>query len=161
MSFKDLQINPLLITQLYNNVLIDATENKNNPEPVIRFLGKNEKKIVIIVNESNATFINDNDLQLLTGILNACKLTLSDTAIVNIYRKGFTYQTIVEELQPAVILMFGIELKRLEFPLHFPEYQIQKYNDQQFLSAPSLQTLAVDIPSKKTLWTILQNIFLS
>ncbi len=160
MSFKDLQINPLLITQLYRNVLIEIPDKKNFNGPDIPFLGNNQKKILIVVNEPNANFINDSDLQLLTGILNACKLTLADIAIINIYRKGINYSDITEELEPVVILLFGVELKRLEFPLHFPDFQVQKYNDQKFLAAPSLQTLAADVPAKKLLWSNLQNIFL-
>lgn len=160
MSFKDLQINPLLITQLYSNVLVDIAEKKIENEPLIRYLGKNEKQVVIVVNEPDAAFINDVDLQLLTGILNACKLTLADTAIINIYRKSITYFDIQQELKPATILLFGIDQQRLELPLHFPEFQVQKYDDQQLLAAPSLHNLAMDVPSKKILWTSLQNIFL-
>jgi hypothetical protein len=162
MTFKDLQINDLLITELYSKVLVDIpVKQQANPSTAdaISFLGNNQKNILIVVNEPNAVFLKDDDLALLTGILSACKLSLADTAIVNVSHAPVDYKILQEQFKPSVFLIFGTDLKQLDLPLHFPQFQLQSYNGQKLLSAPSLSIMSIDVPLKKQLWTILKQLF--
>ena len=43
--------------------------------------------------------------------------------------------------------------KDLQFPLHFPNFQLQQYNDQTYISAPSLKLLSENKEQKKELRT--------
>ena len=55
--------------------------------------------------------------------------------------------------------MFGVLPKALELPLDFPYYQLQKYNNHTYLSAPALAALINDKTEKVKLWTSLKQLF--
>lgn len=166
MSLEHYQLTPFIITELYRNVLIDnelhqPVSDKNASLP-FSYLGKNEKNILIIVSEKEATFLPDDMLQFLVGILSACKLSLADVALTNeTVNPGLDYQKLQDIFKPRVIIFFGVDPVTLSFPLSFPQYQLQSYNRQTYLSAPSLQILANNIDEKKKLWASLQKLFLS
>jgi len=164
MSLDNIQLTPFLIQELYKNSLIDVdnsqlkTESLKTDEPA--FLGRNEKNILIIVNDENAVYLPDEHLQFLIRLLDACKLSLSDTALININRNSsLNYQILQEKFRPEMILFFGVEPAKLDFPLQFPHYQLQSYNKQTYLSSPSLEILAADIQQKKLLWGCLKKLF--
>lgn len=165
MSLDNIQLSALLVEKLYNKSLVDLNNNKapqqSNATPDINRLGNNEKNILIIINETNAVFLEDNDLNLLLGILTACKLSMADIALVNFDKSPhIRYDLLNEHFNPAIVLLFGIEPGQLDFPLHFPHYQLQQYNGQHYLSSPALKILAADVASKKQLWSSLQKHFL-
>ena len=164
MSLDNIQLPPFLIGELYKNSLVDADNQQlkaglleGNSLP---FLGKNQKNILLIVQEENAVYLPDKDLSFLVGILTACKLSLSDTALINVFKnKEANYTSLLEKFKPVIIIFFGIEPAKLEFPLKFPHYQLQQYNNQTYLSAPTLNELSADINKKKQIWASLQKIF--
>ncbi len=164
MSLDNFQLPPFLISELFKNflVVIDnqglTTEISNIPE--ILYLGKNEKNILLIVQDENAVFLPDNDLNFLIDILKACKFSLSDTALINFHQnKEINYQSLLDKFHPEFILLFGIEPKELDFPLQFPHFQVQQYNNQTYFSAPSLNKFESDTDLKKLLWAGLQKLF--
>ena len=164
MSLDNIQLPPFLIQELYKNSLIDGDNDQIKTKSLKTdkslFLGKNQKNILILVNEENAAYLPDENLNFLIGILEACKLSLSDTALVNFNRnKNLNYKILQEEFKPGIILFFGIEPGELEFPLQFPHYQLQSYNNQTYLSAPSLNELSAEIAEKKKLWAALKTLF--
>lgn len=163
MSFSELKINPLLLKELYGKVLVESHPviRKDPSIPAIPYLGNNEKNILILVNDSHATFVKDDDLQLLIGILGACNLTLADTAIVNLNLHKINYDELVRTLFPGVILLFGIDQGEIELPLQFPLFQIQQYDNRKLLAAPPLNMLAADVSLKKELWQSLKQLFLA
>ena len=89
MSLDDIQLGPFLVQHLYKHSIVDLDTIKKNgmfDVPQIPFLGKNENGILVLVNEAYNAFLPDADLQLLTGILTACNLSLADIALVNVTR---------------------------------------------------------------------------
>ena len=166
MSLDNIQLPSFLVQELYKKSLIESENNQLSTDSLktsdFSFLGKNQKKILIIVSEENAVYLPDENLELLIGMLNACKLSLNDVALINYDRnKQMEYQSIQDTFNPRVILFFGIEPSTLSFPLQFPEYQLQSYNKQTYLSAPSLTLLSEQVPEKKKLWACLQKLFLA
>ena len=164
MSLDNIQLSPFLIQELYKNSLIDGDNSQPGTKSLktneLLFLGKNQKKILLIVNEENAVYLPDETLNFLIGILGACKLSLSDTALINFNsNKNINYKLLQDTFNPEIIVFFGIEPGMLEFPLQFPYYQLQAYNKQTYLNAPSLDKLAADIQEKKHLWTSLKKLF--
>ncbi|MEP7166023.1 MAG: hypothetical protein ABI741_15075 [Ferruginibacter sp.] len=164
MSLDNIQLPPFLVRELYKNSLVEIDEQQLIPASLegnnVIFLGKNQKNILLIVAEENAVYLPDEDLNFLVEILGACKLSLSDTALINVLKnKEVNYRSLLEKFNPRVILFFGIEPVKLEFPLQFPHYQIQEYNKQTYLSVPSLNELAADIDKKKQLWACLRKLF--
>ena len=162
MSLDNIQLQPFLVQRLYKDLLIDEGVEKKEITPVenLNFLGANKKNIVVIVNDPDATHLDDEDLNFLVGIISACKLTMADLAIINYsHNPTLTYKLLMEKFKPEKIIFFGMDPHSLDFPLTFPNYQLQKYNHQQYLSAPSLQELATDKEKKKQLWECLKQMF--
>ncbi len=164
MSLDNFQLPPFLTEQLYKDSLVllysKQLINKSLKEDSLSFLGNNQKNILVVVNEENAVYLQDEDLNFLIDILTACKLSLSDTALINFNRnKRISYQSLTDYFKPSVIICLGIELEKLAFPLQFPYYQVQHYNQQQCLCGPSLNKLSADKQEKLQLWASLKKIF--
>ena len=66
---------------------------------------------------------------------------------------------LLAELNGDKVFMFGISVDEIKLPLSFPHYQIQKYNNQTYLSAPTLTALQHDKAEKTKLWNCLKQIF--
>ncbi len=127
------------------------------------YLGNNGKHIVIIVQDASAVYLNDESLQFLSNILSACKLNLGDVAIVNTHQQPVLFSFLKTQLQPRVLLAFDIHLQQLQLPFTIPHYQVQPYDQCQFLSAPPLQAMLGESKEakleKSKLWLSLKKIF--
>ncbi len=179
MSLDDIKLSPFLVKNLYEKTLVvssfanDDNEEiktkvgaKKNSSPIvnndddIKFLGKNNKNILILVNEKEHKFLGDDELSFLMNILNACNITMADAALVNSYENvDVVYENLIKTFKPITILFLGTEPQALGFPVQIPMYQVQAYNKQQYLCAPSLQNLSADKEEKKQLWLALKKIF--
>lgn len=179
MSLDDIKLSPFLVKKMYEKTLVVSsfadTENKENQElevvnvvtlteagkeELIKYLGKNCKHILILVNEQDHKFLGDDELSFLINILNACNITMADAALVNVYaNENVMYENLIRIFEPSTILFIGTEPQALGFPVQIPMYQVQAYNKQQYLCAPSLQKLSSDKNEKKQLWLALKKIF--
>jgi hypothetical protein len=165
MSLDNIQLPSMVVKELYKDLLVGLNLEQLNQKTAttngFQLLGKFSRKVLIIVDNNMAIYLPDEELQFLLGILSACKLTMDDVSIANKQRNAhLNYTAISTQLEPSVILLFGIEPLSLELPLSFPFYQVQKYNNQVFLSAPALSALQGNKDQKTMLWKSLQQIFL-
>ena len=86
MSLNQIQLTNQQLASFYPDVLIESTTASPMPrQQAVKFLGKNAKNIVLLVSNDTVPFLQDDELSFLTNILSACKLSLVDVAIVNIY----------------------------------------------------------------------------
>lgn len=193
MSLNDIQLNGTLLGELYPRALV-VTEGEKNAgtgeleslstpatlpsEPVaavIRkeaetgkpvFLGNNQKKVTVIVQYSDAVHLPDEQLQFLTTMLNACKLSLGDVAIHNFHAaKGLAANDITAALKSRVVLLFGVTPDAFGLPIHFPAYQVQPLAGITYLYSPELEyyktTDETESRTRKSqLWVCLKQIFL-
>ncbi|MCX6210538.1 MAG: hypothetical protein NTZ59_13820 [Bacteroidetes bacterium] len=172
MSFQEISLPPFVIADLYSNSLIETinveakkviNKNTDTNEQTIKFLGENNKNISIIVFDNSAVYLTDDKLDLLTKLLTACKLTLADVAIVNSSNKLLTYNQIKDAFNPQFLLLFGIDAKKFQLPLIFPEYRIQHYSNCQMLIAADLDKMIGNnetVKMEKTkLWMSLKTMF--
>ena len=164
MSIDNIVLTPNVLQELYKRTLIADTttqqQSDSSAKKNIIFLGKNQKQIIILVSNEEVLYLPDEQLSFLLGILAACKLTMEDVAIINIKKnEAFTYKTMDDELNADKIFLFGVEPAQIELPLQFPNYQIQKYNQQVYLTAPMLSVLQDDKTEKMKLWTCLKQVF--
>jgi len=137
-----------------------ATEKAEQHQSGFKFLGDNEKNILLVVNYTQAVHLPDEQLNFITSILTACKLGLADVAILNISNnKNCSYKNFQQQLGSRQVFLFGIEPKQIELPVQFPEFQIQPFNNCTYLIAPSLQELENDKLLKSKLWVCLKKIF--
>ena len=138
------------------------------PEPAAapagyKFLGKNGKKISILVQSPGIPFLPDNQLTFLTKILEACRMNIGDVAIVNTATAPVAIAELKQQLQPTAVLLFGLEPTAIKLPINFPEFKVQPYDNCSYLSAPALTRLVQQNEESKLLksklWVCLKTLF--
>lgn len=160
MSLNNVQLPPQLVADLYKDSLV---ENHATDVPIsasFKHLGSNHQNILIVVNDRNVAFLPDDELNFLASVLNACKLSLADVAIVNTASQEMNdYHNLIDYFETKTVLLFGLEPSQFGLPIQFPSFQVQKFEGQTYLSAPPLSELASDKTLKGKLWTCLKTIF--
>lgn len=164
MSLDNIQLPATVVQGLYNKSLYDLNPEKSEIKTAetsgISFLGNNVKKIAILVNSTEAIYLPEEELNFLLDILNACKLSMADVALINIDKNAsISYKDVSKLLSAEKIFLFGTDPVLLGLPLQFPHYQIQHFNNQVYLSSVSLNELQTDKEEKLKLWNCLKKIF--
>lgn len=140
-----------------------ALPDENEPEKPLNRLGEFRQKVLVVVEDPHNLYLDEQDFDLLSNVLKAVKLSIADTAIVNLSGKSISYSTLQNQLPAKVALYFGVEPVSIGVPLKFPAFQVQKWNGTTFLYSPSLQEYQLKnqgaVSLKKQLWEALQKIF--
>jgi len=155
------ELDQVVTKQMNPSVLIQQQPLKERPENW--YLGKNVKRITILVHEADAVFLNDANLDFLTKILGACKLNMGDVSVINTARYLALFPEIKKELTPSTCILFGVKTSDIQLPFIIPEYQIQQYDQCKFLAAPVFAKFTGDSPEAKLektkLWVSLKTLF--
>jgi hypothetical protein len=163
MSLDNIQLPIEVVTNLFKNSLIELDDQQpsavNKSEAAFNFLGNNERQIAILVNEPNAIYLKEEELNLLLNILAACKLTMAHIAVVNLDKNKITYKDLSITLQSQIVLLIGTSPSSIDLPFDFPMYKIQSYNNQQYVCSVSLNQLLSDKAEKGKLWLNLKTLF--
>ena len=164
MSLDDIHLPSIVLQDLFKQSLIYLKDEKgkeeNNAEISFNTLGNNARQVLILVENEEAIYLPDDQLNFLLGILSACNLTMNDVAIFNTRKnKPANYKTLGAELKSEKFLLFGVSPAMIELPLDFPYYQVQQFNQQVYLTAPDLHTLQNNKSEKIKLWNSLKQIF--
>ncbi|HMI61803.1 MAG TPA: hypothetical protein VK518_12870 [Puia sp.] len=141
-----------------------AADQPGNPSTTpYKTLGNHRRKITILVNAPDSPFLPDNQLSFLTKILEACRLNMGDVAIVNHASAPVNITALRAQLQPSVILLFGLEPTTIRLPINFPVFKLQPYDQCTYLSAPALDLLVQTSEESKLLksklWLCLKSLF--
>ncbi|TXJ27674.1 MAG: hypothetical protein E6Q24_07525 [Chitinophagaceae bacterium] len=181
MGLNDIELPASVLASLYPSVLVagdnivspspapvpaptvsKAAPTTNGTGPQWKFLGNNQRNILIVVDHSNLLHLPDEDLTFLTNMLTACKLGLGDIALLNFdhYRETGG-QAILKHFKSRTVLLFGLEPISFGLPVSFPAFQVQSVTNVQYLFAPALTELSADKLLKSKLWVCLQKIFLA
>jgi len=92
--------------------------------------------------------------------LNACKLNMADIALINTRQVAGTGYTEINKITaPVITLLFDVAQNDIGLPLQFPHFQVQRFGNVSYLSAPSLDLIEGDKLLKSTLWGCLKNLF--
>lgn len=182
-ELDNIQLSPLLVGELYKDALLlspdgpPALQRPAEPvavqpappapappeSPQYKFLGKNNKKITIVVQSPSVPFLPDNQLGFLTKILEACRMNIGDVAIVNAATTPVNITTLRQQLEPAVVLLFGLDPPAIKLPINFPVFKIQPYDNCSYLAAPPLTQLVQQTDESKLLksklWVCLKSLF--
>jgi hypothetical protein len=152
------QLPAFILAELFSNSLVDTGDIVFKPaqakeevqKPKNWYLGNNERKFVVLVNDENNIYLNEENLDFLTGILNACKLNLAHIALINFHNHAVNFQRLKKELQCEFLLSFGVKALQIELPFAMPDYQVQQYNNCQIITAPALAELNKQTAQAKT-----------
>ena len=164
MSLDNIQLPDTILQGLYSKCLYDLDPHKSVLSDItaseINFLGNNQKKIIILVNSEAAIYLPDDELNFLLGILTACKLSMADIALVNLAKNpDFNYSFLTDQFKADKVFLFGLTAAAIALPLQFPNYQVQQFNNQVYLSSVSLNEMQVNKEEKMKLWVCLKKIF--
>lgn len=160
MSLNNISLPPQLVADLYHKSLVQSTASPVPSKSGFTFLGKNEKHILIVVNNADVPYLPDAELNFLTNILSACQLGLADVAIIN-------WQTtspkdpapIFEQLNSRQVILFDMAPAAFGMADNVSHYAIVSQQGRQFVAAPSLTTLEKNKEAKKQLWGALKQLF--
>jgi hypothetical protein len=173
MSLNSVILPAFVIAELYADSLVITGEEsgiKNSfpqdAEPINpinlknKSVGDNLKNILIVHNHPGIEQLPTDEFQFLTGILAACKLTLTDVALINFVDYPLqTYKELIAAFKSKIVLLVDISPLEIGLPMNFPHYQIQPFAGNSFLYAPSLKSLQDDKIEKTKLWTALKRLF--
>jgi hypothetical protein len=140
-----------------------ANVQETAPAAGYKYLGKNQKQITIIIHSPGIAFLPDDQLTVLTKMLEACRMNIGDVAIINHASLPVVINVLREQLHPAIILLFGIQPVDIRLPINFPAFKLQVYDDCTYLYAPSLADLVPPTEESKLLksklWVCLKDLF--
>lgn len=125
-------------------------------KPSFKYLGENNKYILIILNDPDVEFVNQTDLIFLLKILAAKQLELKDIAIVNTaHYSSMDFDTLKDFFACSRVLTFGINPAILN--VHgLKANQVLEYNGVKFLGTWSLRQMVNDDNKKRVYWQILK-----
>lgn len=177
MALNNIRLNSTLLTELFKHSLVESTEsspkkspsgaskkaeiiNSNSATTEWKYLGEYRKNILLIVRYPDTTYLPDVQLNFLTSVLGACKLSLADVAILNIsHAPSGLYKDVQGKFKSTTSILLGIAPQEFEMPLNFPEFQVQPFNHCTFLHTPVLEKLETDKVLKSKFWVCLRKIF--
>lgn len=144
---------------------IAVIENTSTPpvqqEEKINIQGSGSNKILIINNESADSFINANDKQLLSKIVEATHNQLEECSLVNVYRAKPTLSNLIQQTGATKIISFGVNLFELDLRDKNPlKYELSDIGDNKMIiPADSLKEIGQNKEKKTAFWFALKRLF--
>lgn len=90
-------------------------------------------------------------------------MNMGDVAIVNHAAAAVNITSLRAQLQPATIILFGIDPTAIKLPINFPVFRLQPYDQCTYLLAPPLDQLVQNSEESKLLksklWVSLKALF--
>ncbi len=148
--------NHVLAELFRETYLVDLSEPKQENQPNTTHAIYE----VLVFHQHETHPLPPNQQALLDAILGACKLTATQVKIASMYEINNTpLPQLLEKYQPKKIILFGVAPASIGLPIHFPLFQIQSYQQVQYLHAPSIPELENDKQLKISLWQKLKQLF--
>lgn len=162
MSLDNIELSKQAIQLLFGKDLVEPV-NKQTIIPhsfQIDSMGENKKNILFLINNPDNKFLPDDQMDMLSNLISACKLSMADIALVNYHHNPTKYTELASHFSPKKILIFGVSTSMLELPFTIPFFQIQSYDHQSYIIAPPLKNFVDNTDLKKELWECLKKLFL-
>jgi hypothetical protein len=174
MNLNEIELPSYVLANLYPTSLVADAGNDAIPkvkaelpneeiqadQPTAGYLGNNRQYILIVVDYKEVPHIPGPELDLLTGILTACKLGMNDIALLNRNNSpGQNYKDYHKQFKSRVVLLFETSPTTIGLPMDFLHFQPQSFNGTTYLFSPSLAELGNDKILKSKLWLCLKKIF--
>lgn len=122
------------------------------------FLGKNQKRILILVNDADNPVSTKEGTELLRNLVKAIGLTNNDFALVNYAPyDGAKFNDLQQFFKPELVLSFGVGHSQLDLSAQ-PLHQLSLLETTKLIFTHNLSVLHQDHQSKKVLWSALQQI---
>lgn len=162
MSLEQTQLDPYFLAKIFTQPIIPG---KSTPAaaaekvaPKVKYLGENQKNIALFIQNGNEAYLNEELFNLLTNILNACKLGMQDVSLINVIHYPSLsfpdWQTAVK-IERSVV--FGIAPEQLGLN-DIPPYQLVTVNGTTLLFSDELSLIGSDKILKARLWAGLKQL---
>jgi len=180
----DIQLPGFVVAALYKDTLVVIPETQNTKDTVENlvkdteinstktgvslpekkfWLGDNKKQVAVFVEDQNNVFLDDNALQFLTNILSACKLNLSDVALINVANTPQPFNEIIHHLSSKYAVLFGVDNNKISLKENMELFVNKTINNISIVAAPPLESMMLQTPDAKTLkarlWNGLKTMF--
>jgi hypothetical protein len=140
---------------------VTAVVEKNESVKVnvaFKYLGKNQRNILILVNDHQNDVSTEQGRELLRKLVKAIGLTANDFALVNYAAyKEQKFNDFKAAFNCDLVLAFGVEAADLGLPQQV-QHQLINYGDIKLVFTTNLADLDQDQASKKLLWASLQQL---
>ena len=161
-TLDNFQLSTNLLTDLYKDslVILDFPQNSTPMlnEKKSELLGGFQSNILLLVSVEGVPFLHDEDLQLLTKMLGACKLSLADVGILNLAQAHEkNWKSIIESYKAQKLIVFG-EIHISDIP-SIPKNHCSEFENLPWIHTLSLDELNRNPEEKKVLWNALKQLF--
>jgi len=122
------------------------------------YLGKNQKNVLILVNDATNDVSTESGRELLRNLVKALQMTANDFALLNVSRyEQLQFNELHSFFSCRLVLAFGV------LPSHLgvadqPQHMISTQESVQFVFSGNLDQLSGDLEGKKKLWGSLKQI---
>jgi hypothetical protein len=151
-----------VIAALYANKLVSIEPQSSGKyiqkEEQIPFTGGFQKRILWLHASADHPFLNNEDHEMVTKILEACRLGWQDIALINLSGNDINPQTVFEKFDPGYLICSVPEMINQYLPQE-TLYILQEKNGVTLLSTDSLDAIRNDKQLKIKLWQALKNMF--
>jgi hypothetical protein len=146
------------IENITSDVIIEKEEISSISAPTkptktgYKYLGENNKYILIIVKEPEADFLKPTDLNFLLKVLTAKKLALDDVAIINTEKnESLNFDDLKDFFACNKMITFGIDPKSLQITTAVAN-KSSIFKNTPILGTWDLQKLQLDAKKKGIFW---------
>jgi len=132
----------------------DVTVKTEVLKAEIRFsyLGKNQRQILILVNDAENPVSTEQGRELLRKLVKAIELTANDFALVNYARHSSAdFKALSSYFSSKVMFVFGVSPAQLGLG-DFPQNSLVDHESTRLIFSSDLHTLDGDPQAKKALW---------
>lgn len=156
MSFDKLQLDPYLLARIYTQPIIPGKKAPaavvTEALPKVKFLGENQKNIALFIQNNSEVYLNEELFNLLTNILNACKLGMQDIALINVAQyNAMPFSSWQKAVPMKQAVLFGINPSGMGLEA-ITNYQLLQVSGCQLLCSDPLQLISQDKVLKGKLW---------
>lgn len=135
-------------------------EVKSAAPRAFKYLGKNRKNVLILVNDPENEVSTDRGRELLRNLVKALQLTANDFALLNYAaHPQVGFNALQEFFSTKLVLSFGVSPAHLGMN-EFPQHKLATHGSSQVVFTGNLDLLCVDQEGKKILWGSLKQISL-
>lgn len=159
MDLNNLALTSRTLQNLYHDALIARQEEAMPKTKEIASLGKNRKNVLFLIANETHSYCGDEEMEMLTNLLSACRLSLDDIALVNGARTPLTHDVLHKQFQYKFAVCFGITCSNLGLPFEIPDFRVYNFADCKWLFNPNLKDFLQNPALKRDLWGCLKHMF--
>lgn len=137
---------------------VPAVAEQPGEVPSFKFLGKNSRNILILVNDQEHEVSDEKGRELLRKIVKSVNLSANDFALLNYANyNGTSYAQLQQHFSSVLVFVFGVTPGQLKMKA-YPQNSIVMEESVRLIFSSELKALEEDPTGKKVLWASLKQL---